>query len=608
MAALTHGHTRATGAAPSLLLRGGLLVDGTGAPPRAADVRVRGDRIAEVAPSLEAAPGERVLDVSGLVVAPGFVDAHSHVDRQIFALRADSQVAQGIATAIVGVDGAGPYPVGAFLDRLAASPAAINVAAMVGHGAVRRAVMGDARRPASAEEVRAMRARVARAFAEGAIGLSSGLEYDPGYHAAAGELSALAAEAAAAGGVYATHLRDEGDAVLDALAEAMDVGRAAGAAVHVSHLKLGATARGRAAAALQALRTPGVDATADWYPYTFWVTTTASLAPPRRAGSRAHWSRVIGDAGGPARLTITSFAADRSYEGRTVADVAAERGASAEDVLLDLERRGHAGLAAQAMEERDLETIVRDPRVMVASDGGIRIAHPRGAGAFPRVLRRYVRERGLLTLEAAIHKMTGMPARRFGLSDRGRIAPGLAADLVVFDADTVADRATAMEPQRAPAGIHHVFVNGVAVVSDGRPTAARPGRPLRGIPLFPGDVRHGQAGHGDAVAEVGLADLRQVVRRDPGVPRVVGMDGDGDPAAAVLEAARAAHDHAAAEPALPHHRLQPLVERDRALRRAGALRVFRRALVDADQHVSLGLGHRPPPWPSIVGWRQEDRE
>ena len=479
LSASVGGGTRPSGGAASVLLRGGLLVDGTGAPPRMADVRIRGERIAEIGDALEPAAGEPVVDVSGLVVAPGFVDAHSHVDRQIFALRADSQVAQGIATAVVGVDGAGPYPVGAFLDRLAAAPAAINVAAMVGHGAVRRAVMGDARRLASGAELRAMRARVSRALAEGALGLSSGLEYDPGYHATADELAGLASEAAAAGGVYATHVRDEGDAVLDALAEAMDVGRATGVSVHVSHLKLEAAARGRAAAALDLLRAPGVDATADWYPYSFWVTTTAALAPPRRAGSRAHWARVIADAGGAARLTITSFAADRTYEGRTVADVAAERGRAAEDVLLDLERRGHAGIAAQAMDERDLETLVRDPLVMVASDGGIRVAHPRGAGAFPRVLRRYVRERRVLTLEEAVHKMTGMPARRLGLAGRGRIAPGLAADVVVFDLETVADRATAMEPHLPPVGIQHVFVNGVAVVSDGKPTGARPGRALR---------------------------------------------------------------------------------------------------------------------------------
>ena len=462
-----------------LLLRGGIVVDGTGAPAVTADVRMRAGRVVEVAPSLPPGPGEAVLDVGGLVVAPGFVDVHSHVDRQLFALPADSQVAQGITTAVVGVDGGGPYPVGAFLDRLAKAPAALNVAAMVGHGAVRRAVMGDAKRHASAAEILAMRTRVARALAEGAVGLSSGLEYDPGYHASAGELAALAEEAAAAGAVYATHLRDEGDAVLDAMREAMDVGRAARVAVHVSHLKLEGTSRGRAAAALQVLGASGVDATADWYPYSFWVTTTADLAPPRRRGTREHWTRAIADVGGATRVTITTFAADRSYEGRTVADVAAERGVSVEDVMLEIERRGHAGIAAQAMDEQDVEDLLRSPLVMVASDGGIRIAHPRGTSTFPRVLRRYVRERGVLTLEAAIHKMTGMPAARFGLADRGRIAAGLPADVVVFDPAAVADRATAMEPDLAPIGIRHVFVNGVAVVTDGTPTRARPGRALR---------------------------------------------------------------------------------------------------------------------------------
>jgi N-acyl-D-amino-acid deacylase len=462
----------------SLVLRGGGVVDGTGSAARAADVRIRGERIAEVGPALTVTPEDRVVDVTGLVVAPGFIDMHSHVDRQIFALPAVSQTAQGITTAVVGVDGAGPYPVGAFLDRLAASPAALNVAALVGHASVRRKVMGEARRPASPSEVRAMAARVSRALDEGAFGLSSGLEYDPGFQASPAEIAALAREAAAT--VYATHVRSEGDSALDALAEAVDVGRRTGIAVHVSHLKLASAAnRGRAAEALAVLAAPGADVTADWYPYAFWVSTTAALAPARGPGTLEHWARVIADAGGADRLTITTFARHRSYEGRTVADVAAERGWSAAGVLRDLERRGHAGLAGEVMDESDLEQFLRSPRVMIASDGGIRVAHPRGAGTFPRVLARYVRERGVISLEAAIHKMTGMPARRLGLPDRGRIAPGAMADLVVFDAAVIADRATALAPALPPAGIAHVLVNGTFVVRDGRPTAARPGRPLR---------------------------------------------------------------------------------------------------------------------------------
>jgi N-acyl-D-amino-acid deacylase len=486
IAALLLAASVASGMAPAapapavLLLRGGTVVDGTGAPSRAADVLVRGDRIEAVGPGLEAPPGASVLDVAGLVVAPGFIDIHSHVDRQVFALEASTQTAQGITTAVVGVDGAGPYPVGAFLDRLASTPAAINLAAMVGHGAVRRAVMGNAKGRASEAEVRAMAGLVARAMKEGAFGLSSGLEYEPGYAASVAELAALAAEAAAAGGFYATHIRNEGDSALDALHEAMDVGRRSGAAVHVSHIKLAAAStRGHATDALAILRVPGVDATADWYPYTFWVSTTAALSPPRRRGADGEWARVVSDAGGAARMTVTAFAADRSYEGRTVAEIADERGATAVAVLEDLERRGGAGIAGQAMDEADLEEFLRSPRVMIASDGGIRVAHPRGAGAFPRVLGRYVRERKVITLEEAIRKMTGMPARRLGIGNRGVIAPAAYADLVVFDPAVVADRATAMEPELAPVGIRDVLVNGVFVVKDGRPTAARPGRALR---------------------------------------------------------------------------------------------------------------------------------
>ena len=587
-------------AQPSLVLRGGQVVDGTGAAARAADVRIRGDVIAEVGAGLAVTPEDRVVDVTGLTVAPGFIDLHSHVDRQVFALPADSQTAQGITTAVVGVDGAGPYPVGAFLDRLAASPAALNIATLVGHASVRRAVMGEARRRADPAEVRAMADRVSRALDESAFGLSSGLEYEPGFQASPAEIAALAREAAAA--LYATHVRSEGDSAFDALAEAVDVGRRTGIAVHVSHLKLASAAtRGRAAEALAALQAPDVDVTADWYPYSFWVSTTAALAPARHRGTREHWERVIADAGGAERLTITGFAPDRSYEGRTVAAVAAERGWSAAAVLRDLERRGHAGLAGQAMDESDLEDFLRSPRVMIASDGGIRIAHPRGAGTFPRVLARYVRERGVISLESAIHKMTGMPARRLGLPDRGRIAAGAKADLVVFDAATIADRATALRPQLAPIGIAHVLVNGVAVVWDGKPTAARPGRALRRS-LLPGNVRHGQPSDGLSVPQMGIADLGEVGGRHASIPDIVGIHRDRDAAAAMLEATRAADDDAATQAAVAGHRLQLLVQGDRALRRAAPLRVVRRPLVDAHQDVTLGLGHGPPESrASIVG-------
>ena len=592
---------------PSLLLRGGRVVDGTGAAGRVADVRIRGDRIAEVDAGLAVTPEDRVVDVTGLIVAPGFIDMHSHVDRQVFALPAVSQTAQGITTAVVGVDGAGPYPVGAFLDRLAASPAALNIAALVGHAAVRRAVMGGARRRADPAEVRAMAQRVARALDEGAFGLSSGLEYEPGFQAPPAEIAALARAAAAT--VYATHVRSEGDGVLDALAEAVEVGRRTGIAVHVSHLKLASAAtRGRAAEALAVLAAPDADVTADWYPYSFWVSTTAALAPARGRGSREHWARVIADAGGAERLTITAFAPDRSYEGRTVGEVAAERGWRAEDVLRDLERRGHAGLAGQAMDESDLEAFLRSPRVMIASDGGIRIAHPRGAGTFPRVLARYVRERGVISLESAIHKMTGMPARRLGLTDRGRIAPGAKADLVVFDPATIADRATALQPPLAPVGIAHVLVNGVAVVWDGKPTAARPGRALRRS-LLPGNVGHREPLDRGPVPQVGVADLAEVGGGHTRGPDVVGIHRDRDAAAAMLEAARAADDDAATQPAVAGHRPQLLVQGDRALGRAAPLGVVRRPLVDAHQDMTLGLGHGPPDFrASIVGRRAAARD
>jgi hypothetical protein len=293
--------------------------------------------------------------------------------------------------------------------------------------------------------------------------------------------------------------------------------------------------------------------------------------------------------GGADHVLITDFPADHSYDDKTLAAVAAARRQDPADVLMDIVRRGNADILCTSMSDRDLAAFLRDPLVMVASDGGIQIAHPRGAGTFPRVLGRYVRERREIPLEAAVRKMTGMPARRLGLTDRGLLRPGMKADVVVFDPRTVLDRSTAERPQARPAGIEHVFVNGVAVVDAGRPTTARPGRVLRSLPRH---VGHEQSLDRSSLDEVGGADLVQVREPHAGVPDVVGVHGHRDAPAAVLEAARAADDHAAPEPPLLDHPLQGVEHFLGALLPARALGVAWGPGIEADEHVALGLGHR----------------
>ena len=581
-------------AAPTVLIRGGRVIDGTGAAARRADVRLEGDRIVSVSPRLRALAGERVVEARGKIVAPGFIDLHNHSDQQIFERpEAATQTAQGITTLVVGVDGGGTLPVRGFLDRLDAAPAAVNIAAMVGHGAVRAQVMGeDFKRPARPAEIAAMRERVAQGMANGAFGLSSGLEYDPGYYSTTDELVALAEPAARRGGFYASHIRNEADETLRALAEALEIGWRARIPVHISHIKLGTVGVwGQAAEALRLLHAAAREneVTADWYPYDFWASTTYVLMPGGRDwGDREAWAKGLADVGGAAHVLITDFPADHTYDGKTLAAIAAARRQDPADVLMDIVQRGNADILCSSMSEKDAVAFLRDPLVMVASDGGIQVAHPRGAGTFPRVLGRYVRQRRVIPLELAVRKMTGMPARRLGLADRGLLRPGMKADVVVFDPRTVLDLSTARKPQARPAGIEHVFVNGVAVVEGGRPTTARPGRALRSLPR---DVRHEQPLDRSSLDEMTGQDLVQVRRPHAAVPDILGIHGHRDAAAAVLEAARAVHDDPSREPALLDHRLQGVEDFLRPLLPARALGVAGRAGVEADEDVALGLGH-----------------
>ena len=475
--------------APGILLVNGSVIDGTGTPARPAAVRLRGDRIVEIAASLSPAAGETVLDVSGLVVAPGFIDLHSHADRGIEEKPdASSQVMQGITTAVVGQDGGGPMPVSDFIERIQTVHPAINYATSVGHGTVRGIVMGgDFKRAATAAEIETMKALVDRGMRDGAVGLSSGLEYDPGFYSTPDEVVALARVAAQHGGYYSSHVRDEENTVLDAWREAIDVGRKAKLPVQISHMKLASKpVWGKSPEALRLLedaKREGLDVTGDWYPYTYWQSAMYVLIPDRDFENRAKWQTGLDEIGGPANVLITGYRPDPSFNGRTVEEVAKASGKDAVTTIIEMIRAAGPGIGiiGTSMTEEDLARIVVHPQVMICSDGGLSGRHPRGYGAFPRVLGRFVRELGLLSLPEAIAKMTSRSAARLGTPDRGTLAVGKMADVVVFDRNTIADKGTPREPSIPPVGMRHVIVNGELVLRDGQMTSARPGRPVRRV-------------------------------------------------------------------------------------------------------------------------------
>lgn len=515
-----------------LILSGGRVVDGTGCPWFRADVGIRGDRIAALG-RLDRAEARRRLDVAGRVVAPGFVDAHVHADLTLFADPLhEPAIRQGVTTYVLGQDGVAMAPASpatlAYVRRytagFSAAPdtgvrwstlaeylaaldrrTALNVACLVPNGNVRLEVLGLDPRPPTPEELRRMQGLVEQAMAEGAVGLSSGLDYIPSRYADTAELAALCRPVAAAGGVYVTHLRGYAqDRVLPALDEAFEIGRRAGVAVHISHFN------SRAALVLprvEAARAEGLDVTYDLYGYLAGSTILAMVALPpwvqaggvdatlerlRDPAVRARLGEELdGPRGplGPVRLSYVAAEAYRRFEGWTLEAAARElrgRSGPAElaelvcDLLVASDLAVGCIVPHQGRGEEDVRALMRHPAMVGGSDGiftGGR-PHPRGFGCFARYLGHYVREAGTWTLEEAVQHLAGHPARRFGLTDRGVIRPGLAADLVVFDPDRIADRATYEDGRRLAEGVEHVLVNGEPVLLHGRRTAATPGRAL----------------------------------------------------------------------------------------------------------------------------------
>ncbi|HEV8264694.1 MAG TPA: D-aminoacylase [Gemmatimonadales bacterium] len=498
-----------------LLITGGTVVDGTGAPGFAADVALRGDSIVCVSRNaLPPAGATRVISAAGRVVAPGFIDLHAHLEPLLRLPAAESHVRQGVTTALGGPDGGAPWPLARYLDSVTAAGVGLNVAYLTGHNTIRRAVMGMADRAPTAAELARMRAMVAQAMGEGAFGLSTGLRYLPGAFSTTDEVVALAAAAADSGGIYTSHLREEGLGLIEGVAEAIEIGRRARIPVVLTHHKVigremwGASVR--TLAMVDSARRAGLDVMLDQYPYTATSTGIGVLVPSwAMAGGDSAFERRVAEPGlrdsivrgiefnllhdrGGGDLARIQFAGVRwmpELEGKTLRDWARLRGldptiANGATLVLEAMQRGGASAIYHVLDESDVERIMRHPMTMIASDGrltrpGDGEPHPRSYGTFPRVLARYVRERHVLTLEQAIHKMTGMPAARLGLRDRGRVAAGARADLVIFDPATIADRATFESPHQYPAGIDYVIVNGVLAVDGGRFTGARAGRVLR---------------------------------------------------------------------------------------------------------------------------------
>jgi N-acyl-D-amino-acid deacylase len=489
-AALAGAVDQAPTSSADTLIRNALVVDGTGAPPRRADVRVRGERITAVG-ELTPAQGERVVDLGGLMLAPGFIDTHSHHDRGLDAAPdAIAMVSQGVTTIVVGQDGGGSDLARLFAG-LESRPAAVNVASFAGHGAIRRNVLGkDFARPATPPEIERMKLLVKKEMDAGALGLSTGLEYDPGIYSTHEEVVTLAKVAADSGGRYMSHLRSEDRTFWDALDELIAIGRTNRMPVQVSHLKLGMhDLWGQSQKVIQVLdaaRASGVQVTADVYPYTYWQSNLGVLYPKRNFADTKETAFVLAHVAMPGDIIFNSFPAHADYAGKTLADVAAARKATPEQTLMALlaEPGGEsAGIVAKGMSDADVERLMQWSFANVCSDGQSSGLHPRGFGSFAKVLGPYVRDKKLFSLEEAVRKMSSLAAANAGIPDRGRIAPGYFADLVSFNATTVADRADFGKAQAQAAGIATVWVNGEVVFEGafggGKATGRHPGHPIR---------------------------------------------------------------------------------------------------------------------------------
>lgn len=527
----------------SVLIRGGRILDGTGNPYFRGDIAVEGDTIVAIGKVPRGAKEEAqvVIDAQDLIVSPGFIDIHTHSDRTLLDDgRAESHIMQGVTTAVVGNCGGSAAPLtdataariagetrggvsppwrgyAQFMSLAEEQGISMNMACLVGQGTIRGAVMGYEDRPATEAELDAMKDMVRKAMDDGCLGMSTGLIYTPGCYAQTPEIVELAKVAAGCDGVYASHVRGENDTLISAIEEAIDIGRRAGAPVQIAHLKaMGTHMWGKSVDILRMIddaRKEGVEVTFDQYPYNASATGLAASLPPwAQIGGRERFMERLRDPDTRAKMRhdmeegtgdwfsllrgvgweniILTGASDPRFAGKSVAEIAKERCADPFDTCFDilLESGGMVGCVYFTIGDEDLERIMRHVAGMVGSDssavpasGPLAVGkpHPRSFGTFVRVLGHYVREKKVISLEEAVRKMTMAPAQKMRLYDRGLLRPGMKADLVMFDPDSVTDKATYMEPRQFPAGIHAVFVNGKLTVKDGKHLGVMNGRVLR---------------------------------------------------------------------------------------------------------------------------------
>lgn len=504
-----------------VLIRDGRIVNGSGNPWFEADIGIRGDRIAAIG-DLAGADASTVIDAGGLVVAPGFIDPHTHAIRGIFDVpTADSALLQGVTTLTEGNDGSSPWPVAEHYREIEELRISTNWAVFVGQGTIRSQVVGAENRDATAAELEQMKAMVAQAMEEGALGISTGLFYVPGSFTPTEEVIELSRVAAERGGIYISHMREEASQLLDSVNETIRIGEEAGIPVQMTHHKvIGAPNWGASVDSLRLVdeaRARGIDITIDQYPYTASQTGISALIPQwaQEGGNEALIARldsaetrqtiknevverILFDRGGgdPANVFVSRNSWDPAMAGKNLAQLTIEADMeptpeNAAEVVFDILRNGGATAVYHAIGSDDVDRIMRHPATAVGSDGPIGIfgegaPHPRQYGTFARVLGHYVRERSVITLEEAIRKMTGMTAQRLSINDRGLLAEGFFADIAIFDAGEIIDRATFEDPHQYAVGMKYVLVNGETVVRDGAHTGNRPGRILHG-PGYPGE-------------------------------------------------------------------------------------------------------------------------
>ena len=495
-----------------LIIRNARIIDGTGASWFAGDIAIKDGQIAGVG-RLPSAKSRRTIDATGLYAAPGFIDVHTHVEGDIDKRPgAENFLLDGVTTVVTGNCGSSRLNLGDWFRSLEQARLAINVASLAGHNSIRREVMGTADRAPGADEQSRMNQLVAAAMQQGAVGLSSGLEYVPGAYAKQEELTACARVAGEFGGVYATHMRSEGAQLLDAIRESAEIGRFAGTPVQISHLKVDNKrfwgASDKAIELIEKYRREGVDVAADMYPYDR-SSTTLTLPLPRwaladgklverlrdpdtRARIKTEMAEMLKAKGQPnySYAMVASYRPDRSLEGKTISEINVAKGRPAAvdaeiDTILEMLDADDASMVYHSMNDEDVERFLKYPNTAIASDGSVRepgvgMPHPRSYGTNARVLAEFVRVRRVITLEDAVRRMTSLPARTFGFTDRGILRPGMAADIVVFDAAKVQDKSTFRQPHQYSEGFAWVVVNGLVAVESGKATEARGGRILRG--------------------------------------------------------------------------------------------------------------------------------